>query len=248
MDMQLINVSSQFLKREVPVNVFVPDDPTGKWLLLLHGYGGDENEWIKKSYIVDLAKEYGVVLCAPSCGDNYYLDVGEPMGYFLGKELPTFIAKNFPVSSKRQDSYIAGVSMGAFGSLMIGARYSDVYGKIVAFGGAFIIHDIAIGNPAIVGGADINYFRRVFGDFSTLEGSERDPLWHIRKAVKENRMGAVWLLCGTGDALCRSNKRLYEDLKEMGVSVDLLSVSGAHNWPTWIPYLKIMMDWLVNQP
>lgn len=248
MNIQSINIPSQCLKRDVPVNIVLPETPSGKWLLLLHGYGGNENEWIKKSNIVDLAQEYGIVLCAPSCGNNYYLDVQEPMGCFLGKELPAFIAKNFPISLKRQDSYIAGVSMGGFGSLMIGARYNDVYSKIVAFGGAFIIHDIAIGNPAIVGGADINYFRRVFGDFSTLEGSERDPLSHVQKAVCENRMGSIRLLCATSDILYRSNNRIYEDLKRMGVSVDLLSAPGAHNWSAWAPYLKVMVDWLVNQP
>ena len=247
MKIHKIHVPSQCLQRDILVNVVIPDTPSGKWLLLLHGYGGDRNEWIKKTNIIDLAQEHGVVISAPSCGNNYYLDVQEPMGCFLGEELPAFMSKNYPISSKRQDSSIAGASMGAFGALLIAARYNDVYSKVAAFGGAFIIHDIAIGNPAIVSGADINYFRRVFGDFSTLEGSERDPLSYVEKAVQTNCMGDIWLACGTNDVLYRSNKRLYENLKRMGVSVDFLSVPGAHSWSAWVPYLKEMMDWLVNQ-
>ena len=127
-------------------------------------------------------------------------------------------------------------------------RYNNVYSKIAAFGGAFIIHDIAIGNPAIVRGADINYFSRVFGDFSTLEGSERDPLSYVEKAVQANCMGGIWLACGTNDVLYGSNTRLYDNLKRMGASAAFLSVHGTHNWSAWTPHLKEMMDWLIAQP
>lgn len=242
-----IFVPSKCLERDVPVNIFVPDAPSGKWLLLLHGYGGDENEWIKKTNIIDLAQKFGVVLCAPSCGNNYYyLDVQESMGCFLGEELPAFMYANFPVSSNQKDASIAGSSMGGFGAVLLGSRYSNIYGKIASFGGAFIIHDIAIGNPAIVRGADINYFRRVFGDFSTLEGSERDPLSHIQKAVSENRMSSIWLLCGVEDVLYRSNEKMYEEISRLGVPIKLIGVSGGHNWPTWTPYMDEMMEWLTN--
>lgn len=246
MEIRKIYVPSQCLKRDVPVNVVIPDTPSGKWLLLLHGYGGDRNEWIKKTNIIDLAQKFGVVLCAPSCGNNYYLDVRESMGCFLGEELPAFMYANFPVSSNQKDASIAGSSMGGFGALLIASHYSNVYSKIAAFGGAFIIHDIAIGNPAIVMGADINYFRQVFGDFSTLEGSERDPLSYVEKAVQTNCIGDIWLACGTNDVLYRSNTRLYENLKRMGVSVDFLSVPGVHSWSAWVPNLKEMMEWLVS--
>lgn len=237
-----IFVPSKCLERDVPVNIFVPDAPSGKWLLLLHGYGSDRNEWIKKSNIIEFAQEYGVVLCAPSCGNNYYLDVA----CFLGEELPSFMRKYFSVPIDRDNASVAGSSMGGFGAVLLGSRYSNVYGKIVSFGGAFIIHDIAIGNPAIVRGADINYFRQVFGDFSTLEGSERDPLSYVEKAVQTSCMGDIWLACGTNDVLYRSNTWLYENLKRMGVSVDFLSVPGVHSWSAWVPYLKEMMEWLVS--
>ena len=216
MEIHSTKIPSQCLKRDIPVNIVLPDRPAGKWMLLLHGYRGDQNEWLTKSSVADLANQYGISLVAPACGDGYYLDTQEPMGCFLGEELPAFLRANFPVSS---DAFILGSSMGGFGSLLLGARYSNVYGKIVSLGGAFIIHDICIGNPEIVHGADINYFKRVFGDFQTLEHSERDPLCHAQNAVKENRMSPVLLFCGTNDLLYRSNKRMRKELHKLGVPV-----------------------------
>lgn len=136
---------------------------------------------------------------------------------------------------------------GGYGSLLLGSRFSNVYGKIVAFGGAFIIHDVAIGNPGVLGNADVRYFRRVFGDFSTLEGSERDPLWHVQKAVKENRMSPVLLLCGTNDLLFHSNERMCKELHKMGVPAKLIPiVNGDHTWICWNSCMEQTFTWLVD--
>lgn len=248
MKIHRIHVPSQCLKRDIPVNIVIPDTPSGKWLLLLHGYGGNQNEWLEKSAITEYVQKYDLTLVMPGSGDGYYEDTKEPMGCFLGEELPAFLQNNFPLSSKRNNAYIGGCSMGGFGSILLGARYCEVYGKIVSFGGAFIIHDVAIGNPGVLGNADVNYFRKVFGDFSTLEGSTRDPLFHIQKAANKGKMGSVWLQRGTDDVLYRNNEKMYEELRQMAVPVELISTAGGHRWSTWNQHIKAMMEWLVNQP
>lgn len=244
MDIQLFAIFSQCLNRSISVHVAVPDVPSGKWLLLLHGYGGNEQEWITKSPIVELAQAMGLVLVAPACSDGYYEDTVEPIGQFLAEELVPFVQTRFPISSKQEDTWIAGASMGGFGSLLIGARYSRIFGKIAAFGGAFIVHDICIGNPAIVGNGDIRYFQRVFGDFFTLEGSDRDPLTHVQNALEDQSMAPVWLLCGEADPLYRSNERMYNTLVHMGASVELVRIPGGHSWDVWSPYTGTMLRWL----
>lgn len=248
MNIQSINIPSQCLKRDISINIVLPETPSGKWLLLLHGYGGDKDEWLTKSSVADFVDKYGITLILPSCCDGYYEDTQEPMGHFLGEELPTFVCKYFSLSRRREDAYICGVSMGGFGALLIGSRYSNVYGKIASFGGAFIIHDIAIGNPGVLGNADVNYFRQVFGDFSTLEGSGRDPLTHIQTAVDENRMSAVYLLCGVKDVVYQGNERIRKGLHRMGVPVKLVAIpEGGHTWVCWNPYIEQLLMWLLDK-
>lgn len=245
MNIQSINIPSQCLKRDVPVNIVLPETPSGKWLLLLHGYGGDKDEWLIKSPVADFVDKYGITLILPSCGNGYYEDTQEPMGHFLGEELPAFVCKHFSLSDCREDTYICGVSMGGFGALLIGSRYSNVYGKIASFGGAFIIHAVATGNPGVLGNADVNYFRRVFGDFSTLEGSELDPLVQAKHAAEENRMSPVCLICGTADVLHQSNQKIFTELRYVGSAIKLISIErGKHDWITWNSYIESVLQWL----
>lgn len=244
MKIESMTVSSRCLGRDIRVNIGLPAEPSGRWLLLLHGYGGDEREWLDKSPVAELAERFGLTLILPGCGDGYYEDTCEPMSRFLGEELPDLVFRHHPLSRKREDAFIAGASMGGFGALLIGSRYSHVYGKIAALGGAFIVHDICIGNPLIVAGADICYFRRVFGDFLTLEGSDRDPLYHVRQAMEARSMGPVHLLCGKEDLLYRSNLKMEQSLRSLGVCVDVLPVSGGHSWKTWNGHLETVFNWL----
>lgn len=246
MDLLNITLNSQILSRMIPINVFCPEHSNGKWLLLLHGYGGDEHEWAEKSGILSLAQKYRITVVMPGCGDGYYEDTQEPMGRFLGEELPYFLCKRFHVSDKREDSFIAGISMGGFGALLLGSRYSQVFGRIACLSGAFIIHDVVIGNLGVLGNADVNYFRRVFGDFETLENSDRDPLEQACRAVTENRMSPVYLLCGDRDVLFRCNQRIALELTRLGVSVVSQTESGGHRWEFWNRHLETVIQWLVE--
>ncbi|MBR2894183.1 MAG: alpha/beta fold hydrolase [Oscillospiraceae bacterium] len=246
MNQQNITLDSQVLSRKIWVNVFLPDHPTGKWLLLLHGYGGNESEWTEKSNILSLARKYQLTVVTPGCGDGYYEDTQEPMGQFLGEELPTFLHDRFHLSDQRENSCIAGVSMGGFGALLLGSRYSRVFGKIACLSGAFILRDVAIGNPGVLGNADVSYFRRVFGDFETLEQSDRDPLAQAHQAVIENRMSPVYLLCGDQDVLIHCNQRVAFELTDLGIPVVTQIENGGHHWDFWNHHLETVIQWLVQ--
>lgn len=247
MRIEKLSIPSRCLGREISTCAAVPEQPSGQWALLLHGYSQNEEEWLDRSSVAELADRWGLTLILPGCGDGYYEDTQEPLGCFLGEELPAFVRGHFPVSARREDTFIAGASMGGFGALLIGSRYSRVYGKIAALAGAFIVHDVCIGNPLIVGNADIRYFRRVFGDFFTLEDSPRDPLYHVRRAVAAGNMPPVYMLCGTEDIRhwwC--NERMYRDLTKLGVEAELIPVPGIHSWSAWNPHLEKMLNWLLS--
>ena len=241
-----ITINSEVLSRTIGLNILSPECPSGKWLLLLHGYGGDEHAWTEHTNLFALVRKYRLTVVMPSCGDGFYEDTQEAMGRFLGEELLAFLREKFQVSDIREESFIAGVSMGGFGALLLGSRYSQVFGKIACFSGAFILHDVAIGNPGVLGNADVNYFRRVFGDFATLEGSGRDPLVQARRAVDENRMSPVYLLCGNQDLLIRCNQCMATELMRLGIPVVVQTAEGGHCWDFWNRHLESVIQWLVQ--
>ena len=237
-------LDSAILNRSIPIRMLIPEGENLKCLVLLHGYGGDHNQWCEKSILSQLAQEHHMAVIMPSCGDGYYEDTLEDLPAFLGQELVSYVRKAWPISPQREDLYIGGVSMGGFGALLIGAKFPEVFGKIAAFSGAFIITDVAIGNQGVLGNANPNYFKRIFGDLAELEGSDRDPV-----AVATwvgTAMPPVYLTCGKQDVLHRCNLRVVEALRTHGVSVTWQEGEGSHTWPFWNKVLPDVMAWLAT--
>jgi S-formylglutathione hydrolase FrmB len=237
---------SQVLNRQVAIRCLVPQGRDLKCLFLLHGYGGNHNQWCEKSIISRLAQQYRLVVVMPGCGDGYYEDTREDLPRFIGEELVTYVQQHLPVSPKREDRFIGGVSMGGFGALLIGAGYGDVFGKIVSFSGAFIIGDVVIGNQGVLGNANPQYFKDVFGDLEQLEGSHRDPVAQAIRAAGEGKMPPVFLLCGDQDVLHRCNRKTAGILAQRGISTVWYSGAGGHRWPFWNEVLPAAIQWLTE--
>ena len=101
----------------------------GPWptLYLLHGYTGNQVDWLYRSDIEKWAMQHGYAVIMPSGGNSFYLDnetTGERYGVFIGEELVEVTRKMFPLSHKREDTVIAGLSMGGYGAIRNGLRYA----------------------------------------------------------------------------------------------------------------------------
>lgn len=55
---------------------------------------------------------------------------------YVGEELPAFTRRLFPLSSRREDTFIAGLSMGGYGALNAGLTYPETFGKVAALSAA----------------------------------------------------------------------------------------------------------------
>ena len=237
---------STVLGRSIPVRFLVPEGKDLPCLFLLHGYGGNQDQWHKRTPIEQIAGEHKLVVVAPGCGDGYYEDTNEDMPRFLGEELMAYVRQTLPVSGTRENTYIAGVSMGGFGAMLIGAKYAEAFGKIATLSGAFIIHDVAIGNPGVLSNADPAYFRSVFGDFDCLEGSSRDPVAEAIRISKTGDLPALYMLCGQEDVLYSCNLKAVDTLRKNGIPVVWWGGSGNHLWPFWNSVLPQVIRWLVS--
>ena len=63
---------------------------------------------------------------------------GDYYARFIGQELVEFTRATFNPSTRREDTYIAGLSMGGFGALVNGLRNMDTFSHIAAFSAALI--------------------------------------------------------------------------------------------------------------
>ncbi len=104
-------------------------------LYLLHGHGNDYQSWLRYTSAERYAEEYRMAIVTFSCHNKSYQNApqGENFYDFLNQELPEFVENYFPVSSRPEDRYIAGLSMGGFGALLHGLTNPGRYNAIGAF-------------------------------------------------------------------------------------------------------------------
>lgn len=254
-----INFISECLMRTVTVNAIIPFDKIAmpgeekkeakpfKTLYLLHGIFGNYTDWISGTRIQRWAEEKNLAVIMPSGENHFYVDCkanGERFGEFIGKELPTKMRELFPLSDKREDTFIGGLSMGGYGAIINGLKYSDTFGYIAGLSSAIILEDIVSEEPILtkmIFGND--YARTVFGD--AVIGSEND--YHVlaeNLANSNKQMPQIYMCCGVEDGLIEKNRKFAGFLKEKGFPVTYEEGPGNHEWDFWDRYIKKVIDWL----
>ncbi len=239
-------------KPDVPdFSVPKPDKPL-KTIILLHGYRGNELDWIYETRIVSLALIHQVAVIMPAADNSFYLDDavrGQHYEKFICKELVDFVRSVFPVSDKREDTTLAGLSMGGFGALYNGLKHSDVFGSIFAFSSALIqdgIRDMKPGDRNEV--ASYEYYRHVFGEPGQISGGESDPKEMARRlALGSNPLPKIFMACGTEDFLIEPNRSFHACLQENGIPHEYRECPGGHEWRLWDRWIEESMRWLYGE-
>ena len=247
-----VNYVSNALKRTVPMQVILPVDkltPDGKLpapkkfktLYLLHGYLGNYTDWVSGTRIQRWAEERDLAVVMPSGDNAFYLDypaTDNCYGQFVGRELVEITRRMFPLSDKREDTFIGGLSMGGFGAMRNGLKYHDTFGAIISFSGAFhFLEKMSLQCP--------EYFTSVFGDLQQAVASDKNP-WVLAKVLAKQgeQLPRIYIACGTEDRLLPQSRDFRDLLVANGFDVTYAEGPGDHNWDFWDTYIKKALDWL----
>lgn len=255
------NFMSKSLMRTVPINVILPvdkltfpgmperGDKPYKTLYLLHGIFGNYTDWISGTSIQRWAEEKDLAVVMPSGDNMFYVDQEKSnnfYGEFIGRELVEITRKMFPLSHKREDTFIAGLSMGGFGAIRNGLKYHETFGYIGGLSSALIVDSL----PARTNDSPLfmerrDYAESIFGDLSVVMTSDKNPEWLVKKLSEEQvELPEVYLACGTEDSLLGVNRKMHETMTESGMKVTYEEGPGGHEWDFWNRHIKKFIDWL----
>ncbi|GAE35995.1 alpha/beta hydrolase [Halalkalibacter akibai] len=255
------NFLSKSLGRTVPMNVILPvdkflfpgmpvrDQKPFKTLYLLHGVLGNYTDWITGTNILRWAEEKDLVVVMPSGDNMFYVDnpgVNNYYGEFIGKELVEITRKMFHLSDKREDTYIAGLSMGGYGAIRNGLKYHDTFGYVAGLSSALITEGIENRtNDSSIFFETRSYAEGCFGDLTKVAESDMNPKWIVNKLIEENvSIPKLYVACGEDDFLINENRDFRDCLLEFNLDVTYEEGPGGHDWDYWNLYIKKVLDWL----
>lgn len=207
---------------------------------LLHGALESGNNWIYRTDLAELVDQKEIAAVLPSAGNSFYLDEPEGPQYYtyLTEELPEYLGRTFPLSHRREETFIGGLSMGGYGSLYAALRKPRQYSKAFSLSGAMNIRTVAsfVSNCGATLPSQLRRRRE-------LQNSPYD-LFPMVEQANPQALPAMFLACGTEDALIRDNRRMAQVLENRGVPFTYQEASGTHNWAFWRPWLTRAFDFL----
>lgn len=198
-------------------------------LYLLHGYSGNENDWISKvPEIKNYVDLYQFVIVCPDGGfSSWYLDspVDPKMKYetYLAKELVNWVDTNYSTVTSRKGRAITGLSMGGHGAMYLAFRNQDVFGAVGSMSGGVDIRPFAFNweLPKLLGAYADNQ-----------ENWEKNTVINLVYKLKADSLKIIFD-CGLSDFFYTVNCRLHEKLVERNIPHDFTVRPGTHTWEYW---------------
>ena len=216
------------------------DDPPPV-LYLLHGMSDDATTWVRRTSIERYVAPLGLAVVMPQVHRSYYADevYGGRFWTFLTEELPSLVHDFFRVSERREDTFVAGLSMGGYAALKWALREPHRFAAAASLSGAL---DVAGRTTHRERPEDPRMTQRIFGDAS-VAGSD-DDLLHLVATADPAALPALRAWCGREDGLLADNRTFAAACTAAGLPVDLVEGAGDHDWAYWDARIVDVLDWL----
>lgn len=200
-------------------------DETGDMpvLYLLHGLSDDHTSWVRRTDIDRYAEEWGVAVIMPEVQRSFYCDMAYGLRYFtyIADELPRLCQRLFRVSARREDSFVAGLSMGGYGAIKAALARPERFAAAASFSGAVDVAARVASHPDI--------FLAACG--GTLRA--QDDLFQLAEQTPVEKRPRLYMSCGDEDFLLEDNRRFSAHLDALGWEHPLEIWPGTHDYHFW---------------
>lgn len=238
--LRFFTLKSPALGRRADVTVWVPEGTEGvenlPVVVLLHGVYGSQWAWALKGGAHVVARGLlaageirPVALAMPSDGlwgdgSGYLTHRAADYERWIVEEVPALLREQLPAVSENSPVFLAGLSMGGYGALRLGAKYAAQFQGFSGLSSITRFEELG------------DFFEN--GDLSRLraegviEENAIDVLLENRHRLPPFRFD-----CGLADPLLESNRTLHRQLTEAGLPHGYFEYEGGHEWPYWHGHL-----------
>lgn len=165
-------------------------------------------------------------------GHSYY-------DYIL--EIYEYVHQILPLSRKREDNFIAGHSMGGYGTIKFALTQSDKFAKAAPLSAVFEAQRFI----------DLDWTdfspQSITGNNTQIKGTELDTYYLLDQAIDANvDIPELFIMCGKEDFLYHDNLQFIETLNKKGVSYKFEDGPGNHDYAYWDRAIKRAIEWFVQ--
>lgn len=212
-------------------------------LYLLHGLSDNHTTWIRKTSIERYAEAYDVAIIMPAANRSFYANMHAGHRYwdFVSEELPRICQSLFPISSRREDTFVAGLSMGGYGAFKLALTYPERFAAAASLSGALALAQIEGEKDNL-----LPDWHSIFGPDEHFHDGPND-LIHLTKAfakLPNPQRSALYLCCGTEDYLYPANQFFLQTCRKRGIELTYEEGPGDHNWAYWDAMIQRVLAWL----
>ena len=220
--------------------------PKYRTLYLLHGYSDDHTAWQRWTAIERYAEGLNLAVVMPAVHLSFYNDMAHGGKYwqFIGEEVPTLVRDMFSLSSKREDNYVAGLSMGGYGAFKLALTHPERFAAAASLSGALDIWAVVNPRSPRNDKAWLEKMRTVFGDLNKVQGSKHDLMALAKKVAKGSTKPRLYQCCGTEDALIEDNIRFRDAVRKLPIDLTYEEGPGEHNWAYWDMTIQRVLAWM----
>lgn len=246
------NLHSEALRMETQICLLLPqdtcqDEGPARVLYLLHGLGDNASCWQRYSQVESLFRHRNVLVVMPEVQRSFYCDMAMGGAYFtyITQELPALVARGFRVSSRREDTFVAGLSMGGFGALKCALSCPEQYGGAASFSGA-------VSMSYVVESAKEHHrlerqVQAVLGEEIPI-GAENDLLALAKSAgaLPADQRPRLLSTCGLSDRLLEINRAFAAEMEDLPLVFSYREWEGDHTWQFWNESLPVLVEYLLE--
>jgi putative tributyrin esterase len=209
-------------------------------LYLLHGLSDDDTIWVRRTSIERYVAPLGLAVVMPQVHRSFYTDeaYGGKYWTFVSEELPELVGRFFRVSQERENTFVAGLSMGGYGAMKLALRQPARFAAAASLSGALDVAALSRSPRE----EDPTLWKRVFGD-RAAEGGQ-DDLFVLLAQADAARLPALHVSCGIDDRLISANRRFVTACGTARIPVTTSFGPGEHDWAYWDDRIQDVLAWL----
>lgn len=236
--------------RQIGMTGYAREGEGAPVLYLLHGLSDDHTIWMRRTSIERYVSKLGLAVVMPAVGRSFYRNLPNGGAYwdYVSEELPAIVQQFFKVSSKREDTFVVGLSMGGYGAMKLALRCPDRFAAAASLSGVLDfpewIERVKKGESALTP----QELPGLFGPEMRYIPEEDDLFTLARLRVEEAKRGIaipqLYTVCGREDFLYQDNLRFIEHARKIGLPLQVKEETGAHTWDFWDQEIQHVLSWL----